>query len=125
MDLSVIEQLCFSTVRIETNSNEGVSYSGTGFFVHLLVDDKSTVPLLVTNKHVVQGMNQGKFIMSECDENGNPIYTKHVPINIEENFEKRWIFHPDPDIDLCVMPCESYYSILSRKVRKKNFLSSF
>ncbi len=89
MDLSVIGQLCFSTVRIETTSYEGVSYSGTGFFVNLLVDDKGTMPLLVTNKHVVQDMNQGKFTMSECDENGNPIYTKHVPINIEENFDKR------------------------------------
>ena len=36
MDLSVIEQLCFSTVRIETTSYEGFSFSGTGFFFNLL-----------------------------------------------------------------------------------------
>ena len=32
MDLSIIEQLCSSTVRIKTTSYEGISYSGTGFF---------------------------------------------------------------------------------------------
>ena len=78
MDLSIIEQLCSSTVRIETTSYEGISYSGTGFFFNLSVDEK-VVPLLVTNKHVVEGMSQGRFIMSECDENDNPIYTEHVP----------------------------------------------
>jgi len=57
MDLSIIEQLCFSTVRIETTSNEGISYSGTGFFFNLSIDDKTIVPLLVTNEHVVKGMN--------------------------------------------------------------------
>ena len=125
MDLSVIEQLCFSTVRIETTSYEGDSFSGTGFFVNLLVDDKSTVPLLVTNKHVVKGMNQGKFIMSECGENGKPIYTKHVSINIDENFEKEWIFHPDSNIDLCVMPVNPIIQSFQERLGKRIFYRAF
>ena len=44
MDLSIIEQLCFSTVRIETTSNEGILYSSTGFFFNLSIDDKTIVP---------------------------------------------------------------------------------
>ena len=125
MDLSIIEQLCFSTVRIETTSNEGISYSGTGFFFNLSIDDKTIVPLLVTNEHVVKGMTQGKFIMSECDESGNPIYTKHVPIYIEKNFEKKWIFHPDSEIDLCVMPMKPIIQSFQEGFGKRFFYRTF
>jgi len=31
-DLSILEQLCFSTTRIETEDEKGSTYSGTGFF---------------------------------------------------------------------------------------------
>lgn len=125
MDLSVIEQLCFSTVRIETTSYEGFSYSGTGFFFNLSIDDKTIVPLLVTNEHVVKGMNQGKFVMSECDENDNPIYTEHVVINIEENFEEKWISHPDSEIDLCVMPVNSIIQSSQKELGKRFFYRIF
>ena len=124
MDLSIIEQLCSSTVRIETTSYEGISYSGTGFFFNLSVDEK-VVLLLVTNKHVVEGMSQGRFIMSECDENDKPIYTEHVPINIQEDFEKNWIFHPDPEIDLCVMPMGPIIQCFQEWLGKRFFYRAF
>ena len=37
--------------------------------------------------------------MTIADENGNPINTEHIPIEFE-NFEQRWLFHPDPNVDL-------------------------
>jgi len=76
MNLSTIEQLCFSTVRIETASADGSLFSGTGFFFNLAIGDK-TVPLIVTNKHVVTGMDRGIFIITESDQNQNPIYSNH------------------------------------------------
>ena len=85
MDLSVVEQLCFSTVSIETTSYDGNSFSGTGFFFNLTIDN-AIVSLVVTNKHVVADMAKGSFIMSERDKEGNPIYTSHIPVNIEEHF---------------------------------------
>lgn len=57
MSLSTIEQLCFSTVRIETSDALGNCYSGTGFFFNLSVDDK-IVPLIITNKHVISAVWQ-------------------------------------------------------------------
>ena len=59
-NLSIYEQLSFSTTRIETEDEKGRTYSGTGFFFSLKVKD-GEVPLLVTNKHVVKGMEKGGF----------------------------------------------------------------
>ena len=55
--LSILEQLCFSTTRIETEDSVGGKFSGTGFFYNLIIGDK-TIPLIVTNKHVVQNMKK-------------------------------------------------------------------
>lgn len=56
-ELSIYEQLSFCTSRIETEDANGNSYSGTGFFFNLNVNNK-IVPLLITNKHVVKGMKK-------------------------------------------------------------------
>ena len=74
--LSIYEQLCFSTTRIETEDEKGCIFSGTGFFFNLKVKD-GVVPLLVTNKHVVKGMKKGVFRFTTADENGNPKCTEH------------------------------------------------
>jgi len=93
----------YSTVRIECLNGNGQGSTGTGFFFDFLENGDSCVPAIVTNKHVVEGAVKGLFLMTIADEHGNPINTEHIPIEFE-NFEQRWIFHPDPNIDLCVMP---------------------
>ena len=98
-----MELLCSSTVRIETRDISNNCYFGTGFFFNLSVDG-NVVPLIITNKHVVKGMDRGYFVLTEQDKNGNPMYKQHFTVVIEHNFEKHWIMHPDPNIDLCVMP---------------------
>lgn len=100
--LSILEQLCFSTTRIETEDIDGNQYSGTGFFFSFALDEKKIVPLLITNKHMVINMRTGMFKFTKADEQGNPIYTEHVTIKLD-NFEENWILHPDDDVDLCVM----------------------
>ncbi|EJV49167.1 hypothetical protein IEK_02877 [Bacillus toyonensis] len=102
-NLSISEQLMYSTVRIECLNGNGQGSTGTGFFFDFLENGDSCVPAIVTNKHVVEGAVKGLFLMTIADEHGNPINTEHIPIEFE-NFEQRWIFHPDPNIDLCVMP---------------------
>ena len=102
-NLSIYEQLSFSTTRIETEDEKGRTYSGTGFFFNLKVKD-GVVPLLVTNKHVVKGMEKGGFRFTTADENGNPKCTEHFTITYESLFEQMWIFHPENDVDLCVLP---------------------
>lgn len=102
-NLSVSEQLMYSTVRIECLDSKGQGSTGTGFFFRFLDDGNRYIPAIVTNKHVVEGAIHGSFLMTIADENNNPINTEHLPVGFD-NFEKRWIFHPDPNVDLCVMP---------------------
>ena len=78
-------------------------FSGTGFFYDLIIGDK-TIPLIVTNKHVVQNMKKGLFRLTKSNSNGNPDYTNHFTISYDTDFEKMWYFHPDANVDLCVLP---------------------
>lgn len=48
-NLSIMEQLSFSTTRIETKDADGNGYSGTGFFFSYKLDESRIMPLIVTN----------------------------------------------------------------------------
>jgi hypothetical protein len=100
--LSPSEQLSFSTARIECETAQGIS-TGTGFFFQFLDDGNTHVPAFVTNRHVIKGALRGKFHLTLADESGAPLTGKHLGL-ILENFESRWIGHPDPSVDLCIMP---------------------
>jgi len=43
------EQMLFSTVRLVASNNS----TGTGFFFNFTFDGNKTVPVIITNKHVV------------------------------------------------------------------------
>lgn len=119
MELSVSEQLMYSTVRIECILENGQISVGTGFFYKLHEYDKTFVPVIVTNKHVIRGAKVGRLVFTEADENGNPLDKNHIPIKIE-NFEQQWIGHPEDNIDLCIMPVARIINAL-QKINKKIF----
>lgn len=108
--LSTLEQLCFSTTRIVTEDSAGGIYTGTGFFFSFQIEGK-TIPLVVTNKHVVKGMVKGVFKMTEADASGNPIYDKHLSVEITNSFEQQWIMHPEDSVDLCAMPIAQIHNV--------------
>ncbi|MBJ8189171.1 S1 family peptidase [Bacillus cereus] len=121
-NLSVSEQLMYSTVRIECLNGNGQGSTGTGFFFRFLEDGDQYVPAIVTNKHVVEGAIQGLFLMTTADENGDPVNTEHLPVRFD-NFEKYWIFHPDPNVDLCIMPIAPVLNQLENSEKKAFFLA--
>lgn len=93
------------TVRLECITYNNQISVGTSFlFLFNGDNDNERIPVLVTNKHVVKNANIGKFILTNADELGNPIYRDLIPFTIEENFQDLWIEHPDPNVDLCIMP---------------------
>jgi hypothetical protein len=118
--LSMLEQLCFCTTRIETEDSNRNKYSGTGFFFDLNIDDKR-VPLLITNKHVVEGMEKGEFRITMSDAEGQPLYTNHMTFIWEEGFSHEWIFHPDPNVDLCVLPIAAFLDGMQQQGGKPFF----
>jgi len=102
--MNIAEWVLLSTIRIETNVPGGVS-TGTGFFFSFLYDEntKTSVPTIVTNKHVIKNAITGKLRFSLQDSEGTPLKGEYVDLIID-NFEKRWIMHPDNEVDLCILP---------------------
>jgi hypothetical protein len=102
MALSFTEQLSYTTVRLECQTPHGTS-TGTGFFFKFLESENQHVPVIVTNKHVIENATSGKFIITLADNTGNPIKAKHFTVNVP-NFQNFWKLHPNKDVDLCAMP---------------------
>ncbi|KMM36358.1 S1 family peptidase [Guptibacillus hwajinpoensis] len=100
MKLSISEQLTYSTVRIECTSNEGKS-TGTGFFYTMNVEEKY-IPVIVTNKHVIEDSKDGLIHFNLADNNGDPIEGEYHKVEIS-SFESSWIKHPNPEVDLCIL----------------------
>ncbi len=101
-------QLLYTTVRIDCQLADGSVSTGTAFFYTFKLDESRNVPVLVTNKHVVKDSRAGSFHVHEAkkDDTGK---VSPTPESFEvslSDFEKRWVMHPDPTIDLCVMPFE-------------------
>ena len=76
---------------------------GTGFFfAHEFDDGKQTLPLIVTNKHVIKGCTKGRIRFHLCETvDGTPKPTDDMLVLDFDGFEQNWIPHPDDRIDLC------------------------
>jgi hypothetical protein len=99
------EQLLFSTVRIETNTKNGIHGTGTGFFFRIKIDENRHLPLIITNKHVTADAKAGQFFLHERDTTKeSPTPSGQSFVVGFDNFESRWIGHPNSNVDLCAMP---------------------
>ena len=104
-ELSLMEQLSYSTIRIECQLKDGKTGTGTGFFFNFIIDEEKGLytPVIITNKHVVKNAKRGKLIFSKTDVNGQILDTEHALFE-SPNFEDMWLAHPDKDVDLCALP---------------------
>lgn len=95
--------MMYNTVRLETTSG-----CGTGSYFSFKFGEY-TVPVIVTNKHVVNNKEQEKvkFLVHTKDDNGNPIG------NIGIEYNTKWIFHKDKDICFC------YVNPLFEEIKKQ------
>lgn len=93
-------QLLYSTIRLEAETPSGVS-TGTGFVFSVERGEK-TYPFVVTNKHVINGASVGSFFFT-VKENDAPVVGKRHEVTIAD-FGSAWFGHPDPGVDISVMP---------------------
>lgn len=100
-ELSPSEQLAFTTVRIECQTPAGQS-TGTGFYFAFCRNGEKFIPAIVTNKHVVENGTIGRFHI-HLSPTDDALPSTSTAFDIPD-FEKHWIGHPDPNVDLCVMP---------------------
>ena len=108
--LTPTEQLMYSTVRL-VNESGGLTRSGTGFFFQLFKSQESSVPVIVTNRHVVDGWDKCAFSFAGRLADCSPDLDHHIPIQLD-NFGTAWI--PHPDVDLVVIPIGAALAELAR-----------
>lgn len=117
MNLSISEQLAYSTIRISTDTG-----TGTGFFYNFSEKESGFhVPAIVTNKHVVADANQGQFLLTLANESDEPQNTVHFTCSFDK-FEERWHLHPEADVDLCAMPIAPILNELNKQKKKAFFI---
>lgn len=90
MDLG--KQLVLNSLRIETERN-----TGSGFVFSFDVKD-NFIPVLVTNRHVLEGSKQLKLVIPFIKPGTED--TIENRIFIVNNLEEAVIFHPEVGIDL-------------------------
>jgi hypothetical protein len=118
-NLSLSEQLTYSTVRIECELKGGGLATGTGFFFNFLEDKENNthVPVVITNKHVIKDALKGRLIITKANSAGEPLDKEHFTV-LFDNFESFWRLHPESEVDLCAMPIAPFLNEAKRKGEK-------
>jgi hypothetical protein len=116
MSLRTAEHLAHSTVRIECDLSGGLS-TGTGFFYGLNRQAGQHVPVIITNKHVVDGAVIGRFILTLQNSSGEPDIGATYGFELN-NFQSFWHPHPDTSVDLCAMPIAPLINVAEQQGKK-------
>ena len=87
------EQLLYSTIQISTDTG-----SGTGFFYLYRYDNGKQVPIIVTNKHVID--NNPNISVTFSIHTGDMAKMVVDPESRSYKIFSHWIFHPT--MDLCI-----------------------
>jgi hypothetical protein len=120
------ENLQFATVKIvvykynKKDPTKTDTASGTSFIFSFNIDSTKQLPILVTNKHVINDAFSYSIYLTRKNEAGKPAFGKIDTLNIS-SLAINWIPHPDPNIDLCATP---FVPILN-KFSKSKFGYSF
>jgi hypothetical protein len=112
---TLAEQLFFSTVRIDMVSPSGGHGSGTGFFFSHTLKSGESYLFLVTNKHVVMGMREGRLsFLKKKDDLPTLGDALHLKIGPQE-WPHLWFGHPSQDIDIAICPAVPFIELAKRE----------
>lgn len=104
MNLSISEKIMYSTLQIEMlDNNSAVIGYASGFIFHFCCNSEtnSTIPALVTNRHVLGKCSQIKVTFTRADHQGAPNAQQPLTATIRTD---QSIFHPRANIDLAILP---------------------
>jgi hypothetical protein len=94
--LRLSEKIIYSTVRIEYIKSDNNLHMATGFIFEF--SSLPEVYVVVSNKHVAKDSVEGGFVFNTEDGNGNLVTGQFL------RFKELWYSHPDPNLDLAIMP---------------------
>lgn len=123
--LSLTDLLNYTTVRIEIETRNGEMKTGTGFFFMFNESEKGFNPVIITNKHVIDNARFGTFHLTPSNDKGMPLDKDKKRLNFRsehEDFEDRWKYHPDEDVDLCVMGFTDAIYLFEKQFNCRPFL---
>ncbi len=108
------EQLLHSTVQISCEITPGNNSFGTGFFFGFFFHEDRHVPAIVTNKHVVAGASSCSLKLTMQNSDGLADLSNFVEVAIDD-IQNLLIPHPDPTVDMVIMPCGELLDNLSKQ----------
>jgi len=107
--LDIYDQLAYCTVKINCDN---VS-SGTGFFFRYDIDG-NYIPVIVTNRHVMQNATNIKLVFSlNSYFEGDERKVELEELNIFD-VQNGVIYHGNPNIDLCVIPLANVFEYFNK-----------
>lgn len=120
--MTITEKLSYSTVRIECEMRDGSISCGSGYFFSFKNNPETHqyIPVVITNKHVINNSKTGRLIFT-IKKNNAPIDTEHFSFSIE-NFEQYWKKHPDSNVDLCAMPIAPFLKVAESEGKELFFI---
>jgi Trypsin-like peptidase domain len=98
LNLTIAENLLYSTVKLTTFDSERRESTATGFFMNLAKDGDNSIPCIITNKHVVNGAEWISIRFHIADQNKPSGRSFSCDLKIKR---ASCLFHPDPKVDLC------------------------
>jgi hypothetical protein len=101
-------------VRIECKLSNNETGTGTGFFYTFDLAGGARLPVIVTTRHAIRGAVLGRLRFTTATRDSLPSNGNYFTFSLGK-FEQRWIPHPDPDIDLCIMPMAPIEKELEKK----------
>lgn len=90
--ISISERMMFNTVRLVASDRS----SGTGYFYNFMIDNK-IVPVIITNKHVVNYNSNETMTFYLHLRNGENESNESYQVTLTLN----WIFHSKKDLCFC------------------------
>ena len=108
-------------MRIRGGRAGGASSIGTAFFFQFPLDVGS-IPILITNFHVVKISTDLGFRIRSRNADGSPNHQDQIHFNLPYG-EANWVRHPYPAIDLAALPVGGLLEEATRK-GKPPFFSS-
>lgn len=112
MGLSLSEMIMYNVLHISMlNSEQQQTGSATGFIFGFCNDDSGRVNCLVTNRHVLTNCVYVKVTFTRKNADGMPDVGNLVSITLPTTSA---ICHPNPDIDLAILPVSGGIDALER-----------
>ncbi|MGY6412116.1 MAG: S1 family peptidase [Alkalilacustris sp.] len=99
--MSIPDQLARTTVRLEC-SRDGAISCGTSFYHQLVLLDGRKVPVLITNRHVIEGFDEVTMSFSTAVDLHTATEGDRRAIRYRE-LQSVAMYHPDPEIDLALI----------------------